>query len=241
MLTVDRLEAGYAPVLILQQLSFDIRENEIVSLLGGNGAGKTTTVRALSGLIPIQSGRIALDGRDITALPAHERVAAGLVQVPEGRKVFPSLSVLENLELGSYLPRPKNRRRKSLERVMELFPILKDRRNQAAGTMSGGEQQMLALARGLMSLPRLLVLDEPSLGLAPLVVAEIFKAVLGIRKEGVTILLVEQNVPQALAISDRAFVLEDGRIAFSGSGLELLNDDRIQRVYLGMEESISNE
>jgi branched-chain amino acid transport system ATP-binding protein len=235
MLTIDRLEAGYASIQILQQLSFDIREKEIVSLLGGNGAGKTTTVKSLSGLIPIQSGRITLDGRDITTLPAHERVAAGLVQVPEGRKVFPSLSVLENLELGSYLPHPKSRRRQSLEWVMKMFPILKDRQNQAAGTMSGGEQQMLALARGLMSLPRLLILDEPSLGLAPLVVREIFETICSIRKEGVTILLVEQNVPQALAISDRAFVLEDGRIAISGTGRELLNDDRIQRVYLGME------
>jgi branched-chain amino acid transport system ATP-binding protein len=236
MLTVDQIEAGYASVQILQRVCFDIRENEIVSLLGGNGAGKTTTVKTLSGLIPVQSGRITFDGRDITARPAHDRVASGLVQVPEGRKVFPSLSVIENLELGSYLPRPKSRRRQSLTRVMEMFPILKERHRQAAGTLSGGEQQMLALARGLMSLPRLLVLDEPSLGLAPLVVTEIFKAVGRIRDEGVTILLVEQNVPQALAISDRAFVLEDGQIAISGPGHELLNDDRIRRVYLGMED-----
>jgi branched-chain amino acid transport system ATP-binding protein len=236
MLSVDRLEAGYASVQILQQVSFDIRAHEIVSLLGGNGAGKTTTVRALSGLIPAKSGRIRFEDRDITALPAHERVAAGLVQVPEGRKVFPTLSVLENLELGSYLREPKRRRRANLERVMVLFPILKERSRQAAGTLSGGEQQMLALARGLMALPRLLILDEPSLGLAPLVVKEIFAAVEGIRREGVTVLLVEQNVPQALAISDRAFVIEDGRIAVSGTGRELLNDDRIQRVYLGVEE-----
>jgi branched-chain amino acid transport system ATP-binding protein len=187
-------------------------------------------------LLPSLTGRITFAGREITSLPAHERVAAGLVQVPEGRKVFPSLSVLENLELGSYLPRPKSQRRKSLARVMEMFPILKDRTGQAAGTLSGGEQQMLALARGLMALPRLLILDEPSLGLAPLVVEEIFKAVSTIRHEGVTVLLVEQNVHQALAISDRAFVLEDGRIAISGTGPELLHDDRIRRVYLGMEE-----
>jgi branched-chain amino acid transport system ATP-binding protein len=236
MLTVEKLEAGYAAVQILQGLSFDIREHEIVSLLGGNGAGKTTTVKTLSGLLPSLTGRITFAGREITSLPAHERVAAGLVQVPEGRKVFPSLSVLENLELGSYLPRPKSQRRKSLARVMEMFPILKDRTGQAAGTLSGGEQQMLALARGLMALPRLLILDEPSLGLAPLVVEEIFKAVSTIRHDGVTVLLVEQNVHQALAISDRAFVLEDGRIAISGTGPELLHDDRIRRVYLGMEE-----
>jgi branched-chain amino acid transport system ATP-binding protein len=236
MLSVDRLEAGYGSVQILQQVSFGIRSHEIVSLLGGNGAGKTTTVRALSGLIPAKSGAIRFEDREITALPAHERVAAGLVQVPEGRKVFPTLSVFENLELGSYLPQPKARRRESLERVMALFPILRERSRQAAGTLSGGEQQMLALARGLMALPRLLILDEPSLGLAPLVVKEIFAAVEGIRREGVTVLLVEQNVPQALAISDRAFVIEDGRIAVSGTGRELLNDDRIQRVYLGVED-----
>lgn len=236
MLTVEKLEAGYAAVQILQGLSINIREHEIVSLLGGNGAGKTTTVKTLSGLLPCLTGRITFDGQEITSLPAHERVAAGLVQVPEGRKVFPSLSVLENLELGSYLPRPKSERRNSLARVMAMFPILKDRTRQSAGTLSGGEQQMLALARGLMALPRLLILDEPSLGLAPLVVEEIFKAVNTIRQEGVTILLVEQNVHQALAISDRAFVLEDGRIAISGTGPELLHDDRIRRVYLGMEE-----
>ncbi len=236
MLTVEKLEAGYAAVQILQGVSFDIREHEIVSLLGGNGAGKTTTVKTLSGLLPSLTGRITFAGQEITSLPAHERVAAGLVQVPEGRKIFPSLSVLENLELGSYLPRAKSQRRKSLARVMEMFPILRDRTSQAAGTLSGGEQQMLALARGLMALPRLLILDEPSLGLAPLVVEEIFKAVSTIRHEGVTILLVEQNVHQALAISDRAFVLEDGGIAISGTGPELLHDDRIRRVYLGMEE-----
>jgi branched-chain amino acid transport system ATP-binding protein len=236
MLSVERLEAGYAAVQILQQVSFDIRAQEIVSLLGGNGAGKTTTVRALSGLIPAKSGRVVFDGREITALAAHARVAAGLVQVPEGRKVFPTLTVTENLELGSYLPGPKRQRAQSLERVMALFPRLEERSRQAAGTLSGGEQQMLALARGLMALPRLLILDEPSLGLAPMVVKEIFAAVEGIRREGVTVLLVEQNVPQALAISDRAFVIEDGRIAIQGTGRELLNDDRIQRVYLGVED-----
>jgi branched-chain amino acid transport system ATP-binding protein len=235
MLTVERLAAGYGAVQILQGVSFDIRGHEIVSLLGGNGAGKTTTVRALSGLIPALSGRVRLEGRDVTALPAHERVGAGLVQVPEGRKVFPSLTVLENLELGAYLPKPKRRRRESLAQVMALFPILRERSRQAAGTLSGGEQQMLALARGLMALPRLLVLDEPSLGLAPRVVKEIFAAVQRIREEGVTVLLVEQNVPQALAISDRAFVLEEGRVAVSGTGSDLLQDDRIQRVYLGVE------
>ena len=192
--------------------------------------------KTVSGLVPARSGAIVFAGRDITNLAAHKRVEAGLVQVPEGRKVFPTLSVLENLELGSYLAHPKAKRRESLDHVMSLFPILGDRRAQAAGTLSGGEQQMLALGRGLMSLPKLLILDEPSLGLAPLIVEEIFDSILRINKEGVAILLVEQNVPQALGISDRAYVLEDGGIAISGSGRSLLNDDRIRQVYLGVEE-----
>ena len=235
LLNADKIDAGYQGVQVLRQVSFQINQGEIVSLLGGNGAGKTTTVKTLSGLVPIRGGSVNFDDRNITSQAAHKRVAAGLVQVPEGRKVFPSLSVLENLELGSYLPEPKKQREASLERVMSMFPILKDRRQQAAGTLSGGEQQMLALGRGLMSLPKLLILDEPSLGLAPLIVEEILEAILEIRKEGVTILLVEQNVPQALSISDRAYVLEEGRVVITGGGQELLDDDRIRKVYLGVE------
>lgn len=235
LLNADRIDAGYQGVQVLRQVSFQINQGEIVSLLGGNGAGKTTTVKTLSGLVPIRGGTVNFDGQDITAMPAHKRVATGLVQVPEGRKVFPSLSVQENLELGSYLPEPKKQRQASLDRVMAMFPILEDRSQQAAGTLSGGEQQMLALGRGLMSLPKLLILDEPSLGLAPLIVQEILEAILEIRKEGVTILLVEQNVPQALSISDRAYVLEEGRVVITGSGRELLDDDRIRKVYLGVE------
>jgi len=241
MLSIENLEAGYQSVQILNGVSLNIGTNEVVSLLGSNGAGKTTTVKALCGLIPALAGRIALDGIDISRLPAHRRVAAGLVLVPEGRKIFPSLTVHENLELGSYLPSAKKQRRQSLERVMQMFPILRERTNQSAGTLSGGEQQMLALGRGLMALPRLLVLDEPSLGLAPLVVEEIFTAVRRIRDEGVPILLVEQNVNQALSISDRAYVLEDGRIAISGKGRDLLEDDRIRRVYLGMADECFSE
>ncbi|MBC7356490.1 MAG: ABC transporter ATP-binding protein [Desulfomicrobiaceae bacterium] len=238
MLKVEALEAGYAAVPILRRVCLDIAQGEIVSLLGGNGAGKTTTVKCLSGLVPATGGRILFADRDITALSAHERVAAGLVQVPEGRKVFASLSVLENLELGSYLPPAKKVRRQSLERVFTLFPILAERRNQSAGTLSGGEQQMLALARGLMALPHLLILDEPSLGLAPLVVEEIFRAISKINGEGVTVLLVEQHVPQALALSHRAFVLEDGAVVLQGTSRELLHDSRVQRIYLGMEECV---
>jgi branched-chain amino acid transport system ATP-binding protein len=236
MLVVDHIEAGYPSVEVLHGVGFDLQLNEIVSLLGANGAGKTTTVKALSGLIPVKSGRILFEGRDITHMAPHRRVAAGVVQVPEGRKVFSSLTVLENLELGAYLPEPKKKRQASLKRVYDMFPILRERTHQAAGTLSGGEQQMLALGRGVMALPRILILDEPSLGLAPLVVEEILAAIKEINREGVAILLVEQNVHQALGISNRAFVLEEGAISIQGKGSELLADDRIRRVYLGIEE-----
>lgn len=234
LINVENLDVYYGPVQILWSVSLSLEEGRIVSLLGGNGAGKTTTVKAVSGLLQIKSGRITFAGRNITNMPAHNRVEAGLVQVPEGRKVFPTLSVLENLEMGSFLKKPKTKRAESLERVMNLFPILRERQGQAAGTLSGGEQQMLALARGMMSLPELLILDEPSLGLAPIIVIEIFEAIKEINQEGVSILLVEQNAPQALSISDMAFVLEEGRIALSGKGQDLLNDDHIRRLYLGL-------
>ena len=236
LLNVDHIDVHYQPIQILWQVAFTIDEGQIVSLLGSNGAGKTTTVRAISGLLVPTAGRVAFGGCDITALPGHKRVELGLVQVPEGRKIFPSLTVMENLEMGSFLKGPKARRAESLGRVIRRFPILVERRNQPAGTLSGGEQQMLALSRGLMSLPRLLILDEPSLGLAPMVVDEIFQAVEDIQGDGTTILLVEQNVPQALAISDRAFVLEEGRVALSGTGQELMEDDHIRRLYLGITE-----
>ncbi len=234
LLNVDKIDVFYGSVQVLWGVSLSLEEGQIVSLLGANGAGKTTTVKTISGFLKPSSGAISFDGREITQTPAHSRVEAGLVQVPEGRKIFPSLSVLENLEMGSYLKGPKARRAESLARVMELFPILKERSTQAAGTLSGGEQQMLALGRGLMSLPKLLILDEPSLGLAPMIVEEIFKVVRRINREGVSILLVEQNAPQALAISDMAYVLEEGRVALSGTGRELLNDDHVRRLYLGV-------
>lgn len=234
LLKVDKIDVFYGSVQVLWGVSLSLEEGQIVSLLGANGAGKTTTVKTISGMLRTKAGRVSFGGRDITGMPAHSRVESGLVQVPEGRKVFPTLSVLENLELGSFLKEPKARRAESLNRVMDLFPILKERSAQAAGTLSGGEQQMLALARGMMSLPKLLILDEPSLGLAPIIVEKIFEVVQRINQEGVTILLVEQNAPQALSISDQAFVLEEGRVALSGEGRTLLNDDHIRRLYLGI-------
>ncbi len=234
LLNIDKIDVFYGSVQILWEVSLSLEEGQIVSLLGSNGSGKTTTVKTISGMLQAKAGQLSFCGRNITGMPAHSRVEAGLVQVPEGRKVFPSLSVLENLELGSFLKRPKARRAESLNWVMDLFPILKKRSTQVAGTLSGGEQQMLALARGMMSLPKLLILDEPSLGLAPIIVQEIFEVVQRINQEGVTILLVEQNVPQALAISDQAFVLEEGRVALSGEGRTLLHDDSIRRLYLGI-------
>lgn len=234
LLKVDKIDVFYGTVQILWGISLSLEKGSIVSVLGANGAGKTTTVKSISGLLSPANGSITFDDRDITGVPAYKRVAMGLIQVPEGRKIFPSLSVLENLEMGSFLKHAKAKRAESLERVMALFPILRERREQPAGTLSGGEQQMLALARGLMSLPKLLVLDEPSLGLAPIIVEKILSSVKEINRKGVSVLLVEQNAPQALSISDWAFVLEEGQVALSGEGRALLNDDHIRRVYLGV-------
>lgn len=236
LLSVDEINVYYGQVQILRAVSLNIDEGEIVSLLGANGVGKTTTVKAVSGLLKTAQGRIRFQDRDITAMPAHQRVAAGVIQVPEGRKLFPSLSVVENLELGSYLPGPKSQREKTRETMMTMFPVLRHRSNQPAGTLSGGEQQMLALARGLMALPQLFILDEPSLGLAPLVAEEVFSAIEKINDEGTTILLVEQNILRALSLSSRGFVLEEGSVVLAGRGSELAKDDHIKRVYLGMDE-----
>ena len=241
MLEIDGIDAHYGQVRILKQVSLSVREREVVSLLGSNGAGKTTTVSCISGILPVTRGAIRFMGKDITRLPPHLRVDLGLIQIPEGRKIFPSLTVEENLILGSYLKKPKSCRQKSLRTVMEMFPILADRRKQFAGTLSGGEQQMLAIARGLMSLPKLLMLDEPSLGLAPLVVEDIFRTIRQINREGVPIFLVEQNVPQSLAISNHAFVLEEGQIALSGEGSALLTDPHIKKLYLGLGDEDSEK
>jgi branched-chain amino acid transport system ATP-binding protein len=234
LLDLDKIDVFYGEVQVLRQVSLSIKKGEVVSLLGSNGAGKTTTVNSISGVLPLAAGSIEFIGEDISAVQPHVRVGKGLIQIPEGRRVFPTLSVKENLEMGSFLKGPKALRRQSMDLVMTLFPILRERTGQAAGTLSGGEQQMLAIARGLMSKPKLLILDEPSLGLAPILVEEIFNVVQRIRSEGVTILLVEQNVPQALSISDRAYVLEEGRVGLSGTGRELLQNPHIKKLYLGL-------
>jgi branched-chain amino acid transport system ATP-binding protein len=234
LLRINEIDVSYGNVQILRKVTFDIREKEIVSLLGSNGAGKTTTVSAVSGILQVSRGGVEFMGQDITRVEPHQRVEMGLVQVPEGRKIFPTLTVMENLEMGSYLPGPKSKRQETLGFVLSLFPILESRKAQSGGTLSGGEQQMLAIGRGLMSKPRLLILDEPSLGLAPIVVDEIFGVIAKINGEGVMILLVEQNVSQALSLSLRGFVLEEGRIALSGSGKDLLANPHVKRVYLGM-------
>lgn len=234
MLRVNDIDVSYGQVQILHKVSFDIRGKETVSLLGSNGAGKTTTVSAVSGILPVSRGQVLFMDEDITWIESFHRVERGLVQVPEGRKLFPTLTVMENLEMGSYLKGPKAMRQETMVSVFSLFPVLESRKKQLGGTLSGGEQQMLAIGRGLMAKPKLLILDEPSLGLAPLVVDEIFSVVQKINKEGVMILLVEQNVSQALALSSRGFVLEEGRIALSGKGRDLLADPHVKRVYLGL-------
>ena len=236
LLRLENVNVFYDEVQVLRDLSIGIKNGEGICLLGNNGSGKTTTVNAISGIIPVKSGKIYFMGEDITNMSTHQRVEMGLVQIPEGRKIFPTLTVEENLLMGSFLKKPKLRRSQSLQMVKDLFPILADRFKQAGGTLSGGEQQMLAIARGLMSIPKLLILDEASLGLAPLVVEEIFKVIEQIRRDGVTVLLVEQNVSQALAISDRGYVIEEGQLALTGVASALIDDPQIKRLYLGMEE-----
>jgi branched-chain amino acid transport system ATP-binding protein len=218
----------------LWDVSFEVSEGQAVTLLGSNGAGKTTTLRTISGLLPAVNGSISFAGQDITHARSDQIVELGIVHVPEGRQLWARMSVQENLELGAYLPRAKAQRRSSLERVYDLFPRLKERRFQAAGTLSGGERQMCALARGLMGLPRLLMLDEPSLGLAPRLVWEMFATLGTLRQAGLTVLLVEQNVHQALEFADTGYVLETGRVVLSGACSELLTNPRVRSAYLGV-------
>ena len=234
LLALRGLEVAYGDLPALTGVDLVIESGEILSVVGANGAGKTTMLRAISGLLRPRSGEILLDDTRLDQLPSHAVVERGVVQVPEGRKIFPSLSVLENLELGSYAREARPHRRESLERVLALFPILGERRRQAAGTMSGGQQQMLAIGRALMARPRLLMLDEPSLGLAPRIVQEIFRIIGEINRAGTTVLLVEQNTRQALTLATRAYVLENGRVVLSGPGRELLDNPHVQRAYLGM-------
>ena len=234
LLELSRVEVAYGDLPALRGVSLAVEAGETLSVVGANGAGKTTMLRAISGLLRPRAGQILLDGKRLDTLPSHAIVERGVVQVPEGRKIFPSLTVLENLELGSYLAAAKVWRREGLEHVFTLFPRLKERERQAAGTMSGGEQQMLAIGRALMARPRLLMLDEPSLGLAPIIVKEIFHIIGEINRLGTTVLLVEQNTRQALALSRRGYVLENGRVVLEGTGAELLGNEHVKRAYLGM-------
>ena len=232
LLEVSGLRVSYGPVEALHGVSLEARKGEISALIGANGAGKTTALSAVSGLVP-SAGSVRFDGEDLSGVPAHARVRRGLVQVPEGRRIFPRMTVLENLRAGAHARRDEAGIASDLGRVLALFPVLGERAGQKGGTLSGGEQQMLAIGRALLSRPRCLLLDEPSLGLAPLVVLRIFETVRRIRDEGVTVLLVEQNARMALEIADRAWVLETGRIALEGTGRELLDNPAVQRAYLG--------
>ena len=235
LLEIEDMHVHYGRIEALKGLSFTVDEGEIVTLIGANGAGKTTTLKAISGVRPLSKGRIMFDGRDITRTPAHDRVGIGICQAPEGRGIFPGMSVIENLEMGTYIrkDRKTDTKQADLDRVFTLFPRLLERRSQAGGTLSGGEQQMLAIGRALMARPRALLLDEPSMGLAPMLVAQIFAIITEINSQGTTILLVEQNAAQALQRAHRAYVLETGRIVRSADAQTLLGDDSVRAAYLG--------
>jgi branched-chain amino acid transport system ATP-binding protein len=234
MLEVRDLQVAYGQAPALWGVSLELRERELLCVVGPNGAGKTTLINALAGLLRAHAGRIVLDGRDITALPPHRFCDAGVAIVPEGRRLFGSMSVLENLEIGSLLAAAKARRADSLAAVLALFPVLKEKLGQAAGELSGGQQQMLAIGRALMARPRLLLLDEPSLGLSPLIVDEMFGAIRRVNDEGTAVLLVEQNVSMALRVAQRAYVLEQGRMVAEGTPDELMQRDEVRRAYLGV-------
>jgi branched-chain amino acid transport system ATP-binding protein len=233
MLEVTDLQSAYGRILALKGVSIRVEAGEITALVGGNGAGKTTLLRCLSGVQPVSAGRIRYDGQDITGWAAHARVAAGIAQSPEGRQVFGPLSVEDNLRLGAFR-RGRAETEGGLDRVFAMFPVLREKRALPAAGLSGGQQQMLAIGRALMSRPRLLLLDEPSMGLAPVLVDQILDAVVALRRDGVTVLLVEQNASAALAIADRAYVLETGRIARAGTGQALLHDPAVREAYLGL-------
>lgn len=233
MLQVEGIRAGYGPIEVLRGVSLRVDQGEIVTLIGANGAGKTSTLMCVSGIQPLRGGRITFLGEDIAKVPAHALVGKGLAQVPEGRKIFPRLTVFENLEMGAYLRRDKEGIAADYERVYALFPILRDRRKQLGGTLSGGEQQMLAIGRALMSRPKLLLMDEPSMGVAPMLIAKIFEAVRQLNQQGMTILLVEQNAHAALKLAQRGYVLEGGSIALEDSAQNLLSDPRVREAYLG--------
>ena len=233
MLTVENLQCSYGKVAAVRNLTLEVRKGELVSLIGANGAGKTTTLRAISGVLRAAGGRIAFEGQDITRAGARRVLELGIAHCPEGRRVFPYMSVRENLEMGCYLRRDKAGIAADMNRLFERFPILAERREQAAGTLSGGEQQMLAISRALMSRPKLVLFDEPSLGLAPNIVERSFEIIRQIRTQGVTVVMVEQNALAALELSDRAYVMEQGAVTLSGRGADLLGNPQVQKAYLG--------
>lgn len=233
LLEVKDLEVRYGMIQAIKGISFEVNEGEVIALIGANGAGKTTTLQTITGMIPANYGKIIYDGVDITKVPGHKIVPMGMAHVPEGRRVFAQLSVLDNLKLGAYTRKDKNEIEETLQKVYQRFPRLEERKNQVAGTLSGGEQQMLAMGRALMSKPRIMLMDEPSMGLSPIFVTEIFDIIKEISAGGTTVLLVEQNAKKALAIADRGYVLETGKIVLSGSAKDLLEDESVKKAYLG--------
>lgn len=233
MLEIRDLNVYYGVIQALKGISFDVNEGEVIALIGANGAGKTTTLHTLTGILPAKSGSIKFNGVELTKVPAHKIVKMGVAHVPEGRRIFQQLTVLDNLKLGAFTRKDKDGIAEDMEKVYKRFPRLEERKTQIAGTLSGGEQQMLAMGRALMSKPRIIVMDEPSMGLSPIFVSEIFDIIESIRKDGMTVLLVEQNAKKALAIADRAYVLETGRITLSGKASDLINDEQVKKAYLG--------
>lgn len=233
MLEVKDIEVYYGMIQALKGISFEVNEGEVIALIGANGAGKTTTLHTITGLLSPKKGSVLFEGQDITKVPAHKIVSLGMAHVPEGRRVFAELSVYQNLKMGAYTRKDKDEIAKTLEMVYKRFPRLEERKNQLAGTLSGGEQQMLAMGRALMSHPKIIVMDEPSMGLSPILVNEIFDIIKEVSAGGTTVLLVEQNAKKALSIADRAYVLETGKIVKSGKASDLLNDDSIKKAYLG--------
>lgn len=233
MLEIKDLEVYYGVIQAIKGVSFEVNEGEVIALIGANGAGKTTILHTITGLITPKAGKVIFEGEDITKMPGHKIVTRGIAHVPEGRRVFADLTVLENLKLGAYTRKDKKEIEESMEMIYSRFPRLKERRNQLAGTLSGGEQQMLAMGRALMSKPRIILMDEPSMGLSPIFVNEIFKIIEDVSRAGTTVLLVEQNAKKALSIADRAYVLETGNITLSGDAKDLMNDDSVKKAYLG--------
>ena len=233
MLEIKDLEVYYGVIQAIKGISFEVNKGEVIALIGANGAGKTTILHTITGLLSPKKGSVMYEGTDITKIPAHKIVSLGMAHVPEGRRVFADLSVYENLKMGAYTRKDKNEVEETLERVYERFPRLKERKNQMAGTLSGGEQQMLAMGRALMSKPKIILMDEPSMGLSPILVNEIFDIIQEVAKSGTTVLLVEQNAKKAVSIADRAYVLETGKIVLEGKAEDLLNDDSIKKAYLG--------